>query len=77
MTRDEDLPPEVREAIAEGITRIESDARLADSRLFWPRLISRLAYKELKRVANPAINSLMKVVSEAGGKVGLNAGSAS
>lgn len=77
MTRDESLPPEVRKAIAEGITRIESEAGPVDSRLFWPRLISRLAYKELKRVANPAINSLMRIVYEIGSKVGLNDGSAS
>jgi hypothetical protein len=77
MTRDENLPPEVRKAIAEGITIIENEAGPVDSRLFWPRLISRLAYKELKRVANPAINSLMKVVNEIGSKVGLNGGSAS
>ncbi len=76
MIRDESLPAEVRKAIAKGITKIENEAGPVDSRLFWPRLISRLAYRELKSVTSPAINSLMKVVSEVGSKVGLNDGSA-
>lgn len=77
MTRDKSLPAEVRKAIAEGIAKIENDAGSVNSRLFWPRLISRLAYKELKSATNPATNSLMKVVNEIGSKVGLNDGPAS
>ncbi len=70
ISEDETVPEEVREIVASGIKEIEKDTGPVDSKLFWPRAVSKILFKELKKIGNASFSKVSEIVEEISSKLG-------
>ncbi len=64
MTEDPTVPPEVQTVIREGIVKVEKDFGPVDSRLFWPRAVSAILFRQLKDAGSASVQKLGGLISE-------------
>lgn len=65
MSQDPHVPEPLRAALGEQITRIEKEAGTSvDSSLFWPQMIGKILWDELKKATSASIRQVMDVTSE-------------
>lgn len=62
-SKDESIPPEIRDAMKEMIIDIEKKTGKIDGPFFWPRLIGTALFSELQNSSNPVIKNIGKLPS--------------